>query len=74
MSSLLVPTVTERTPRGDRLVDLFSRLLGERIVFLSGQIEDASANLVVAQLPAVNVLGAREVQLADATAHVEPQG
>ena len=34
----------------------------------------AVGNLVVAQLPAVNVLGAREVQLADATAHVEPQG
>jgi ATP-dependent Clp protease protease subunit len=50
LSSLLVPTVTERTPRGERLVDLFSRLLGARIVFLSGPLEDASANLVIAQL------------------------
>jgi ATP-dependent Clp protease protease subunit len=48
--SIVIPTVTERTPRGDRLVDLYSRLLGDRIVFLGTQIDEASANLVVAQL------------------------
>jgi ATP-dependent Clp protease protease subunit len=48
--SLVIPTVTEQTPRGERLVDLFSRLLGSRIVFLSTQIDETSANLVVAQL------------------------
>jgi ATP-dependent Clp protease protease subunit len=48
--SVLVPTVSEQTPRGERLVDLFSRLLGSRIVFLGTQIDEASANLVVAQL------------------------
>jgi ATP-dependent Clp protease protease subunit len=48
--SIIVPIVTESTPRGDRLVDLYSRLLGARIVFLGTPIDDTSANLVVAQL------------------------
>lgn len=48
--SLIVPTVTEQTPRGERLVDLYSRLLGSRIVFLGTAIDDTSANLVIAQL------------------------
>jgi ATP-dependent Clp protease protease subunit len=48
--SIVIPTVTERTPRGDRLVDLYSRLLSARIVFLGTPIDDTSANLVVAQL------------------------
>ena len=48
--SLVIPTVSEQTPRGERLVDLFSRLLGSRIVFLGTQIDEASSNLVIAQL------------------------
>jgi ATP-dependent Clp protease protease subunit len=48
--SLLVPTVSEQTPRGERLLDLYSRLLGSRIVFLGTQIDETSANLVIAQL------------------------
>jgi ATP-dependent Clp protease protease subunit len=48
--SLVIPTVSEQTPRGERLVDLFSRLLGSRIVFLGTQIDETSSNLVVAQL------------------------
>jgi ATP-dependent Clp protease protease subunit len=48
--SLVIPTVTEQTPKGERLVDLFSRLLGSRIVFLGVPIDDASVNLVIAQL------------------------
>src|SRR5262249_44088410 len=48
--SVLIPTVFESTPRGDRLTDLYSRLLAARIVFLGSEINDASANLVVAQL------------------------
>jgi ATP-dependent Clp protease protease subunit len=48
--SLIIPTVTEQTPRGERLVDLYSRLLGSRIVFLGTAIDDNSANLVIAQL------------------------
>lgn len=50
MSSLLVPTVTEHTPRGDRMTDIYSRLLGERIVFIGTPIDDAVANAVIAQL------------------------
>lgn len=47
---MIIPTVSEQTPRGERLVDLYSRLLGSRIVFLGTQIDESSANLVVAQL------------------------
>jgi ATP-dependent Clp protease protease subunit len=46
----LVPTVIERTARGEREYDIFSRLLNERIIFLGQPIDDQIANLVVAQL------------------------
>jgi ATP-dependent Clp protease protease subunit len=46
----LVPMVVESTGKGERAYDIFSRLLKERIVFLSGEVNDASASLVVAQL------------------------
>ncbi|MEM9034667.1 MAG: ATP-dependent Clp protease proteolytic subunit [Actinomycetota bacterium] len=46
----LVPTVTEHTPRGERMTDVYSRLLGERIVFIGTPIDDAVANTVIAQL------------------------
>ncbi|MFA4930005.1 MAG: ATP-dependent Clp protease proteolytic subunit [Patulibacter sp.] len=46
----LVPTVVERTARGEREYDIFSRLLNERIIFLGQQIDDQIGNLVVAQL------------------------
>ena len=47
---MLVPTVIESTPRGERAYDIYSRLLRERIVFLGTAIDDQVANLVVAQL------------------------
>ena len=50
MSGYLIPTVTEVTPRGERLTDIFSRMLGERIVFLGTAIDDGVANVVIAQL------------------------
>jgi ATP-dependent Clp protease protease subunit len=50
MSQLLVPTVIEQSARGERAFDLYSRLLKDRVVFLTGEIDDTSANLVVAQL------------------------
>jgi len=50
MSSLFVPTVIETTGRGERAYDVFSRLLRERIVMINGQIDEAVASLVVAQL------------------------
>ena len=46
----LVPTVVEQTGRGERSYDIFSRLLKDRIVMLSGEVTDESANLIVAQL------------------------
>jgi ATP-dependent Clp protease protease subunit len=42
--------VVEQTPRGERAYDIYSRLLKERVIFLTGPIEDIGANLVVAQL------------------------
>lgn len=50
MSSYTIPYVTESTPRGDRVSDVFSRLLNERIVFLGTPIDDGVANVVIAQL------------------------
>ena len=46
----LVPMVVERSPRGERAYDIFSRLLKERIIFVTGSIHDEMANLIVAQL------------------------
>lgn len=46
----LVPMVVERTSRGERSYDIFSRLLKERIVFMSGPVDDHMANLITAQL------------------------
>ena len=46
----LVPMVVEQTPRGERAYDIYSRLLKERVIFMTGPVEDIGANLVVAQL------------------------
>ena len=48
--SNLVPMVVEQTNRGERSYDIFSRLLNDRIIFLTDEINDVTANLVVAQL------------------------
>jgi len=49
-ASGLVPMVVEQTSRGERSYDIYSRLLKERIIFLTGQVEDHMASLIVAQL------------------------
>ncbi len=46
----LVPMVIEQTSRGERSFDIYSRLLKERIIFLNGEVNDTSSNLVIAQL------------------------
>ncbi|MGB9185926.1 MAG: ATP-dependent Clp protease proteolytic subunit [Solirubrobacteraceae bacterium] len=46
----LVPMVVEQTARGERSFDIYSRLLNDRVVFLGGQVDQDTANLVVAQL------------------------
>ena len=48
--STLIPMVVEQTARGERSYDIFSRLLKERIIFLTGEVNDASASLICAQL------------------------
>ena len=50
VTGALVPVVVEQTSRGERSFDIFSRLLRERIVFVTGQVEDNMASLIVAQL------------------------
>ena len=47
---MLIPMVIEQSGRGERSFDIYSRLLRDRIVFLSGEVNDESANLVIAQL------------------------
>lgn len=47
---IMIPTVIEQTIRGDRAYDIFSLLLKERIIFMTGKIEDYTANLIVAQM------------------------
>lgn len=48
--SYLIPTVIEKTIQGERVYDIYSRLLKDRIIFLGGTIDDAVANTVIAQL------------------------
>ena len=47
---MLIPMVVEQTNRGERSYDIYSRLLEDRIIFLTGEINDQTANLVIAQL------------------------
>ena len=49
-NSTLIPMVVEQTARGERAFDIYSRLLKERVIFLTGPINDQISNLVVAQL------------------------
>ena len=49
-NDMLIPMVVEQTNRGERSYDIYSRLLEDRIIFLSGEITDQTANLVIAQL------------------------
>ncbi|MBQ8741387.1 MAG: ATP-dependent Clp endopeptidase proteolytic subunit ClpP [Clostridia bacterium] len=46
----LIPYVVEQTSRGERSYDIFSRLLNDRIIMLNGQVDDASASVIIAQL------------------------
>ncbi|MBR4932415.1 MAG: ATP-dependent Clp endopeptidase proteolytic subunit ClpP [Alphaproteobacteria bacterium] len=50
LTNTLVPTVIEQTGRGERAFDIYSRLLKERIIFLTGQVNDDVASLICAQL------------------------
>ena len=50
MASTLVPYVIEQTARGERSYDIYSRMLKDRVIFLTGEVEDHMADLIVAQL------------------------
>lgn len=50
MSTYTIPYVVQQTPRGERTVDLYSRLLSERIIYLGTELDDGVANAVIAQL------------------------
>ena len=50
LGSGLVPIVVEKSGRGERSYDIFSRLLKDRVIFLAGPIDDDTANLIIAQL------------------------
>ncbi|MDP8971705.1 MAG: ATP-dependent Clp protease proteolytic subunit, partial [Actinomycetota bacterium] len=47
---LVIPYVTEQSPRGERTMDIYSRLLADRIIFLGTPVNDQIANIVMAQL------------------------
>jgi len=50
IENALVPVVVEQSSRGERSFDIYSRLLRERVIFLTGEVEDNMANLIVAQM------------------------
>ena len=47
---MLIPVVVDQTANGERSYDIYSRLLEDRIIFLTGEINDAMANIIVAQM------------------------
>jgi len=49
-TAALVPMVVEQTARGERSYDIYSRLLKDSVIFMTGQVEDHMANLIVAQM------------------------
>jgi len=59
----LVPTVIERTSNGERVYDIYSRLLKDRIVIISGEIDDSSANIIVAQLLYLDSLNKDDISI-----------
>ena len=63
MSSYTIPSVIEPTPKGERVSDIFSRLLSERIVFVGTPIDDGVANVVIAQLLHLSADSSTDVQL-----------
>lgn len=59
----LVPVIVEKEANGERSYDIFSKLLKERIILLTGEINDATANAIVAQLLYLDSLGNKDISL-----------
>ncbi len=70
MASILIPTVIERDPKGERAYDIYSRLLKERIIFVTGEINTDSANSIIAQLLFLQ----KEDESKDITMYINSQG
>lgn len=60
---MLIPTVLEKSLDGERVLDLYSRLLNERIIFICGEIDDNLANIVVSELLYLDSLGNEDISL-----------
>lgn len=60
---MLIPTVIEKSSNGERVYDIYSRLLKDRIIILSGEITDASANIVVGELLYLDSLNHDDISL-----------
>ena len=63
MSSYTIPSVIESTPKGERVSDIYSRLLSERIVFVGTPVDDGVANVVIAQMLHLAAESPAEIQL-----------
>ncbi len=59
----LIPTVIEKTSNGERVYDLYSRLLKDRIVFIDGEITDETANIIVGELLYLNSKGKEDINM-----------
>lgn len=59
----LIPTVVERTSNGERAYDLYSRLLNDRIIFLSGEVNDVSANIIISELLYLDSINHKDISL-----------
>jgi ATP-dependent Clp protease protease subunit len=59
----LIPTVIEKTNNGERVYDLYSRLLKDRIVFVNGEIDDTSSSIIVGELLYLNSKGKEDISM-----------
>lgn len=59
----LIPTVVERTTNGERAYDLYSRLLNDRIIFISGEINETTANIVISELLYLDSINNKDISL-----------
>jgi len=59
----IIPTVVEKTHNGERAFDLYSRLLNDRIIFISGEITDDTANIVISELLYLDSLNNRDISI-----------
>ena len=69
----IVPTVLEKTSNREYAYDLYSRLLKDRIIFLSGEITDDTANLIVSELLYLDSLNHEEIRSEEHTSELQSQ-